>query len=71
MVEVELYLTSRKPIPIDDYGDAHWPPENPNQKFPYYVINNDTDNDEILTYFYRDALNLVGHEIDATLAIAR
>ena len=70
VIEVELYLTSRNPIPIDDYGDAYWSPENPNQKFPGYVMNGDTEIGEVLTNFYRDALNLAGQEIDATFSIA-
>ena len=69
-LEVELYLTSRNPIPIDTYGDAYWPPENPNQKFPCYVINGDTKIDEALTNFYQDAVNLAGREMDATLSIS-
>ena len=69
VLEVELYLTSRTPLPIDDYGDAYWPPHNSNQKFPYYVMNGDSSNQDILATFYRDALNLVGHDVSATTSI--
>ena len=64
ILEVELYLTSRSPLPINDYGDTYWPPDSPNQKFPYYVISGDSNIQEVLTTFYRDARNLVGHDAD-------
>ena len=70
VVEVELYLTSRNPIPIDDFGDTYWPPESSNYKFPHYVINGDTRIDNILSSFYQDAFHLVGQDLKATLAIA-
>ena len=70
VLEVELYMPSRTPLPIDDYGDVYWPPDNPNLKFPYYVINGDSNIQDILATFYRDALNLVGHDMDAILSIS-
>ena len=70
LVEVELYMTSRSPLPIDEYGDAYWRPEHPNQKFPHCVISGDSDVVEVLGRFYRDAYHLVGQDMDATLAIS-
>ena len=69
LVEVELYMTSRSPLPIDEHGDAYWRPENPNQKFPHYVISGDSDVVEVFGRFYRDVYHLVGQDMDATLAI--
>ena len=70
VLEVELYLTSRTPLPIDDHGDAYWPPHNPNQKFPYYFMNGDSTAQDILATFYRDAHNLVGHDVGETNSIS-
>ena len=70
VLEVELYLTSRAPLPIDDYGDTYWPPDNPNQKFPHYVISGDNNIQDVLAIFYRDARHLVGHDVGGTISIA-
>ena len=70
VLEVELYLTSRTPLPTNDYGGMYWPPECPNQKFPYYVMNADSDKQDILATFYQDVLNLIGQDVSATVSIA-
>ena len=69
LVEVELYMTSRQPLPIDEYGDTYWRPEEPNQKFPPYAIYSDSNIETILASFHRDAYHLVGQDVDTTLAI--
>ena len=70
VLEVELYLTSRTPLPIDEYRDTYWPPDSPNEKLPYYVIDGDSSLQDVLVTFYRDTLNLVGRDVDTTMSIA-
>ena len=70
VLEVELYLTSRTPLPIDEYRDTYWPPDSPNEKLPYYVIDGDSSVQDVLVTFYRDTLNLVGRDVDPTMSIA-
>ena len=70
VLEVELYMPSRTPLPIDEYRDTYWPPYSPNEKLPYYVINGDASIQDVLVTFYRDTLNLVGRDVDATISIA-
>ena len=70
VLEVEFYLTSRTPLPIDEYGDIYWSPDNLNQKFPHYLINSDSHIPDILATFHRDAQNLVGQDENVTLSIA-
>ncbi len=70
ILEVELYMPSRQPLPLDQYGDQHWRAENTNQQFPHYIMGRDSNLNEILSAFHRDAFHLVGQDANSELTIA-